>query len=260
MNMQINRFSNNPADTPSVTKPLTSPVTRRLGVLNGTATELTPLDAIDAQAGVKEGLVYKKKSLHQRRLAPPGAKLQNRSSVAKKQRVKTNDLEDPDEDEPQLFPVSDTLDLLREDSGRERRAEIEAMLSKHFDPIQRYNVLFDALQQVEAQSVSSHKKNSMKNALNEMMSDLIDHYPHDLRKALQETDDLVASLESMVGDEYGRLPSTRELRLLIGAKSKGNFDAPLTPLIMLKAMIKNFGAENCMKATRSIRSRMMLGL
>jgi len=262
MNMQINRFNNNPLEPLPAEKLLASTAARPAGASNSTATELTPLDAINAQAGIKEGLSYHKKSLHQRRLAPARTQPPNRSNLTKKPRINVNNRDDMDEDEPHLFPVSDTLDLLREDSGREQRAEVEARLAQHFDPMQRYNVLFDALQDVEQQPVSKHKKNSIKNALNEMMSDLMERYPHELRKALQETDDLVVSLEAMAADEHGhgKLPSTRELRFLIGAKSKGNFDAPLTPLTMLKALIKNFGAENCMQVTRSLRSRMMSGL
>lgn len=266
MNMQINRFSNNNAlDTPAPVRHHARHVSRQ-GVLSGTvttATELTPLDAINVQAGVREGVHFKRRTLSQRATAPARPPRQAaKKETQKKTRLGANYQDDEDDDELlNMSPVEDTLDMLREDSGRDRQEEVEAMLAEHFQPMQRYNILHDALEKLEDQPVSKMKKNSLRNALNEMMSELMERHPHEMRRALQESDELVNSLEAMAGQDGDarKLPSTRELRFLIGAKTRGNMDAPLSPLTMLKALIKNFGPDKCLNAMTSLRSRMMSG-
>jgi hypothetical protein len=266
MNMQINRFSNNNApETPAPARPHARHVSRQ-GVLSAnvaTATELTPLDAINGQAGVREGVHFKRRTLSQRAATPARQPRQpNKKETQKKSRLDAPYQEGDDDDDPlNMSPVEDTLDMLREDSGRSRQEEVEAMLAEYFQPMQRYNILHDALEKLEDQPISKMKKNSLRNALNEMMSELMERHPHEMRRALQESDELVNSLEAMAGQdgESRKLPSTRDLRFLIGAKTRGNFDAPLSPLTMLKALIKNFGPDKCLHAMTSLRSRMMSG-
>lgn len=265
MNMKINSFDN-AALEPAL--PLPKPHPRHIGQRYGAEhginpnalLDLSPLEAIDAQAGVREGLVYSRKTLKQRLRAPAKQQAQQKSAQPpRKTRVKVEGREREDDDEELFAPVTDTLDLLRNGADRDRQTAVETMLARHFEPLQRYHVLYEALGKLEDDPQG--KDLAVKNALNEMMSNLMERHPHELRRALQETDDMVNSLEAMAGDErFGPGgPSTRELRFLIGAKSKGNFDAPLTPLTMLKALIKNFGADNCVPALTSLRSRMMMG-
>lgn len=267
MNMKINSFDNTPLDPAiPVVKPHARHVGQRYGAEHGlnpnAVLDLSPLDAIDAQAGVKEGLVYSRKTLKQRLRAPAKQQPQQKTAQpSRKLRVKVEGKEREDDDEELFAPVADTLDLLRNNADRDRQAEVEAMLSRYFEPLQRYHVLYEALGKLEENPLGNGKDLAVKAALNEMMSNLMERHPHELRRALQETDDMVNSLEAMAGDERigSGGPSTRELRFLIGAKNKGNFDAPLTPLTMLKALIKNFGADNCVPALTSLRSRMMIG-
>jgi hypothetical protein len=265
MNMKINTFDNLLSD-PSVPPRPHVRHGHRYGIESGinpsAAFDLSPLEAIDAQAGVKEGLFYSRKTLKQRLRVPARAQVQQKSAQpSRKLKIKV-DGKERDDDEDELFaPVTDTLDLLRDGAGRDRQDEVEALLARYFEPLQRYHVLYEALGKLEQSPLGNGKDLVVKNALNEMMSNLMERYPHELRRALQETDDMVNALEAMAGEERigSGGPSTRELRFLIGAKSKGNFDAPLTPLTMLKALIKNFGADNCVPALTSLRSRMMIG-
>lgn len=264
MNMKINSFDNAALD-PAI--PVAKPHPRhgqRYGAEHGinpnALLDLSPLDAIDAQAGVKEGLFYSRKTLKQRLRTPAKPPAQQKpAQPSRKTRVKVEGREREDDDEELFAPVADTLDLLRNGADRDRQTAVENMLSRHFEPLQRYNVLYEALGKLEENPQGQDL--AVKDALNEMMSNLMERHPHELRRALQETDDMVNSLEAMAGDERigSGGPSTRELRFLIGAKSKGNFDAPLTPLTMLKALIKNFGPDNCVSALTSLRSRMMIG-
>jgi hypothetical protein len=235
------------------------------GINANSAPELSPLDALEVLAGVQEGLAFSRKSLKQRLRAPVRPQtLQKPGASTRKPKLKVGEKDDRDDDEDEeLFaPVEQTLDLLRDGADRQRQAEVEAMLARYFDPLQRYHVLYEAMEKLEESPLANGKNRPVKKALNTMMNNLIEQHPYELRRALQESDDMVNSLEAMAGEEGINTggPSARELRFLIGAKSKGNFDAPLTPLTMLKALIKNFGSAKCEQALASLRARMMVGL
>ncbi|RAM67023.1 hypothetical protein RB25_07540 [Herbaspirillum rubrisubalbicans] len=268
MNMKITTFDSLDSLLPDNTLP--KPHLRhghRLGVdpmINANAAaELSPLDALEVLAGVQEGLTFSRKSLRQRLRAPVRAQTQRKTPTpTRRAKVKVGEKEGRDDDEQELFaPVEQTLDLLRNGADRERQAEVEAMLAKYFDPLQRYHVFYEALDQIEENPLGGGKDRSVKKALTTMMNNLMERHPHELRRALQQSDEMVNSLEAMAGEDGVNTngPSTRELRFLIGAKSKGNFDAPLTPLTMLKALIKNFGPIKCEQALSSLRARMMAG-
>lgn len=266
MNMKINIIDNVVLDPSLPPKPHLRHG-YRYGIGNGinpnASFDLSPLDAIDSQAGVKKWLYYRRKTLSQRLHAPMRPKAQQKpAQSARKVRLKVDGKELDDDDNNELFaPVAETLDILRDGTGQDRQEEVEALLARYFEPLQRYHVLFEALGKLEESPLGNGKDVAVKNALNEMMSNLMERYPHEIRRALQETDDMVNALETMAGDELigSGGPSNRELRFLIGAKSTGNFDAPLTPLTMLKAIIKNFGADKCVPALTSLRPRMMSG-
>lgn len=124
------------------------------------------------------------------------------------------------------------------------------------EPLQQYHVLFEAFHALENEDLPPRKKKAMRRTLDGMMSELVQKHPHELRKALQESDELVSAVDAMSED----MPtSVRDLRFLIGAKARGNMDTPLTPLTMLKALIRNFGADKCVQAMGTLRSRMMSG-
>ncbi|WP_256081750.1 hypothetical protein [Massilia sp. YIM B04103] len=241
-----------------------TPLQRPVRAAGQAAVELKPQEAIDAEAGMRD-LHYQKKSLAQRhsstgpRPAPrPQPRERPRAQQSGKAAQVQSKEENDDDERDDWQPVRRTLDLLRQDSSQDGRAAAEAMLGERFDPVQSYNALLEAARDVDGlDGLSAYKKKNLKGALNEMMSDMMQRSSGALRKALQETEDLHGALEVMADSEP--LPSTREMRFLIGAKQKGNQDAPLTALTMLKALIRNFGAEHCMSAMDSLRSRMMTG-
>ena len=261
MNMQINRFNNTqmePAPAPRIPVQARAPGRPLDQTSRRDNSSLVPTASIDAQAGVREGLNPRRASLGQRMpkaVRAPGTQ-QRYVPLRRSRGGKTEKKEVHEEDSAFLAPVRDALDLLSEDCGRDSQEELEAQLERFFEPLQRYNVLFEALQQLENEDIPARKKNFMRRALNSMMSRLMEKNPHEMRKALQETDELANAVDTMAED----IPtSVRDLRFLIGAKSKGNSDVPLTPLVMLKALIKNFGADKCLGAMNGLRSRMMEG-
>lgn len=226
--------------------------------------DLKSREAVDIEAGVKEELAFLNKKLEQRRV-PATVRTATRGSLRDRSRSqqanRAAQVGSPghlDEDHDAWHPVQRALDMLREDSSQQGRAAAEAMLAECFDMVQSYNALLEALREADqVDGLSAHKKRALKGALNEMMSDMMQRSPGDLRHTLQETEELHGAMESMAEEP---LPSTRELRFLIGGKAKGRVDVPLTPLTMLKALIRNFGAEHCVSAMESLRSRMMAGL
>lgn len=265
MSPQITSVNNAPLENPVILRaPVKSGHKHGLdgNLAANVATDFRPTDAVDTQGGVKEGLIYKSRSLRQRFANPARQQAQARTNTpTRKYRSKVDERNGEDDEESYLAPILDTLDMLRDDTSKDNQEEIEAMLAEFFEPLQRYNVIYEALDKVDEQPVSALKKLSMKNALKEMLSDLIENHPYEVRRALQESDAMVNSLEALTADENGqRTTSTRDLRFLIGAKSTGNFDGPLTALTMLKALIKNFGPDKCMDVLVSLRSRMMSGL
>jgi len=267
MNMQINRFGNGQLEQPTAQQ--VRPHAKNW-VKNGAekagagATDFAPTDAVRSEAGFKDGISFRSRSLLQRIFSPLRQKSQEKPSSQASRRNKYDKsrqvVSDDDLDEELFAPVMDTLAFLRNNSGRDGRFQVQDMLAEDFDPVQRYNVLAEALERVDNEPMSMVQKIALRNALMEMMSDLYEKHMHELRRALLENEVLVNSLEALAADEAARnLPSTRDLRFLIGAKSKGREDLPLTPLTMLKALIKNFGAHKCMKVMTGLRSRMMIG-
>ncbi|MGW8393195.1 hypothetical protein [Pseudoduganella sp. HUAS MS19] len=226
--------------------------------------DLKAREAIDIEAGVKEELAFQSKALEQRRV-PAAVRTAPRGSLRDRTRSqqagKAAQVGGPghmNEAHDEWHPVQRALEMLREDSSQEGRAAAEAMLTERFDMVQSYNALLEALREADQmEGMSAYKKRALKGALNEMMSDMMQRSPGDLRHTLQETEELHSAMESMAEEA---LPTTRELRFLIGGKAKGRVDVPLTPLAMLKALIRNFGAEHCVSAMESLRSRMMAGL
>lgn len=259
MAMKVNQFDSSQLEQMVAPKMLlpSKPQGRQLNHIGGREhTDLTSTDAINSQAGVREGLSYRFRSLLQRMGVLARVQGQRYVPLRRSRGGKAEKKEEHEEDSSFLAPIRDALDLLSEDSGRDRQEELEAQLARFFEPLQRYHVLFEALEQLEHEDMPSRKKNAVRRALNGMMSRLVEQHPHEVRKALQETDDITPTVEAL-SDEMPT--SLYGMRFLIGAKAKGNVDTPLTPLTMLKALIKNFGAEKCVQAMTGLRSRMMSG-
>lgn len=257
---QISRLNvgNLPHEPVVVPRPLqpSTPLARQDPAQGRERIRWTSADAMDSPAGVRHGLERSRSSLGQR-LVAVRARNERHASSSRSRGGKAEKKEENSQDAVFLDPVQDVLDMLSSDDGEEGRRKLTSHLQQHFAPLQSYHVLFDALHALEAQDLPPRKKKAMRRIFNGMMTALVDKFPHEVRKALQETDELVPPMED--GPE-NRPASVRDSRFLIGAKKYGNVDTPLTPLTVLKALIKNFGTDNCVQAMEALRSRMMSGL
>jgi len=233
------------------------PTSRAAHQMQGHANiELKPKDAIDNQAGVREGLTPRKRVLAQRMAGIMRPRKQYVSS-RRSRGGRTERTEELDEETAFLEPVRDVLDDLSDDARRESQEALDRKMSPFFEPIQRYRLYFEALQLLDQRDMEVRKKTAARRALNGMMTRLMNEHPEEMRRALQEIEEMSAIVSEMAED----LPtSVRDLRFIYGAKSKGKEDTPLSPLTMLKALIKNFGADKCVAAMISLCSRMMSGL
>ncbi|AVR94345.1 hypothetical protein C9I28_00435 [Pseudoduganella armeniaca] len=223
---------------------------------------MLPRAAIDSESGVRDGVAFQPKSLGRRhqatpRVGPQAQRQGNRGKGAADNERKPGRaaLRNTGDDVAlHMEAVEQTLDMLRDDSGRRGREELKAILAEQHEPIEQWRVLRDALAGVDDQNLSNYKKKVLREAIGEMMADVVDR-DSSVRKALQESD-VSGSLEAAV--EGSAPKSARELRFLI--TEKGSIDKPLTPLTTLKAIIRHLGTENCEKAIATLCSQMLSGL
>jgi hypothetical protein len=224
---------------------------------------MLPQAAIDSESGVRDGLSFQTKSLTRRQQASPrvGPQAQRQGSRSKgapdneRDAGKASALRSTGDDlTVHTDAVEQTLDMLRDDSSRKGRQEVDAILREQHEPMEHWRVLRDALAGVDDQKLSNYKKKVLREAIGEMMADVVER-DSGVRKALQESD-VSGSLEAAV--EGSAPKSARELRFLI--TEKGSIDKPLTPLTTLKAIIHHLGAENCEKAIATLCSQMLSGL
>lgn len=221
--------------------------------------DLVPIASIDDQAGVRTDLQHAGVDLgHIAELAGrmigqryvPVRRPTRNARGASTERKELNDEESAFQD-----AVFDALEILGEDSGRRSRDQLESQLERYFEPVQRLKVLVQALQELDAEDVPARQKIATGRALNGLITALMKKHPHEIRAALQETEEAGVKVDPMQEE----LQSSTRLRWLIGAKNMGRFDTPLSPLTVLKALIKNFGGD-CLLAMCTLRSRMMSGL
>ena len=223
---------------------------------------MLPHAAIDSESGVRDGLSFQTKSLTRRHQAsprvPPQAQRQGnrgKGGADNERKAGRAALRNTGDDLAlHMDAVEQTLDMLRDDSSRRGREEVEAILGEQHEPMEQWRVLRDALAGVDDQNLSNYKKKVLREAIGEMMADVVER-DSGVRKALQESD-VSGSLEAAV--EGSAPKSARELRFLI--TEKGSIDKPLTPLTTLKAIIRHLGAENCEKAIATLCSQMLSGL
>lgn len=216
-----------------------------------------PTGNIDGLAGVRQGLQPRLSELDQ--YAAVSMRLAGQRYVPMRRArapLTERKVEQQEEEEGAfLEAVRDALDLLGEDSGSRNRDELEAQLARYFTPVQRLKVIVQSLQKLDSENRPERQKLAMGRALNGMITALMKKHPHEIRAVLHETEEAGGKLDPLSEP----LQSSVRLRMLIGAKDSGKFDIPLSPLTVLKALIKNFGGD-CVFAMCSLRSRMMSGL
>lgn len=218
---------------------------------------MVPTASIDGQAGVRQGV--QPRAVNLAHYAAVATRLSGQRYVARRQaqndtRADRKALDD--EEAAFQDAVHDALTLLGEDSGRRSREELESQLERHFEPVRQLKVLVQTLQTLESEDLPGRQKTGISRALNAMITGLMKKHPHEIRAVLQETEEAGAVKSDQVSEE---LQSSARLRLLIGAKDMGRFDTPLSPLTVLKALIRNFGPD-CLLGMHSLRTRMMSGL
>ncbi|TWI42502.1 hypothetical protein IP92_05478 [Pseudoduganella flava] len=256
--MNVNHFQNAPLASarPQVQQVPARPTLAQADVA------MLPRAAIDSEGGVREGVSVPTKSLARRQLATPraaqGAQRQGvrgrAAGEANRKQARPLERSDGEDEELHLDSVEQTLDMLRDDSSRRGRGEVDAILSERFTPIEQWRVLRDALVAVDDLNLSNYKKKVLRESISEMMADIVER-DRSVRKALQESD-VSGSLEAAV--EGSAPKSARELRFLI--TEKGSVDKPLAPLTTLKAVIRHLGAEHAEKAIAMLCSQMLSGL
>jgi hypothetical protein len=199
-----------------------------------------------------------KRSLTERLSGNRNAKGKQRTSDRSSTSVSNRD--ELDDDTTLSGFTSGFFDNMRDDDEdtRGRRVEIEKKLEDGGrDSLQSYVFLQKALFDLDKQpDMSEEKKSSLKATLKEMLKDVYERNPHEIRKGLQAADELSAAVDAMSALSDKSATSVRELRCLFGARQ----DTPLTAPTMLKALAKNFGTENVLAAVSELRSKMLAGL
>lgn len=172
-----------------------------------------------------------------------------------------------DDEEEDSFPYRQAarsmVDSLLKDGSRKGRQQIEEALAKAYQPLEEFTVLFGAMKEIDKREDKTAKeKKALKNALSEMMTSLVNRERSGVRKGLQEGAEVspVAAAFEAAQRARGFSETLREIRFKVGARANSGVDEELTPLMVVKALIKNFGAAYAEEALESICSRLMLGL
>ncbi|HVK96017.1 MAG TPA: hypothetical protein VM571_14975 [Noviherbaspirillum sp.] len=215
---------------------------------------------VKGSATAKKGLL---RSIGERLTRP---RVGRRESAKDKQSTKIADTGNVDDDEyqsPYRVEAKNTFESLNQDSSDQKRKEIEEALAKIHEPLQQYTVLFGAMKEAENDpSLSEDKKRALKNTLNEMMTDLVHRDKAGVRKGFRESAEsspVAASLEA--SQKVGALgEALRDIRFSVGARAKGGVDENLSPMVVAKAVLKNFGAAHAEEGLASVCSRLMPGL
>lgn len=171
---------------------------------------------------------------------------------------------DDDEDAlPYRVAAKSTLEsMLEDDSDRNREAITEALAQIH-EPLQQYTILFGAMKEIDGRGgVDDGKKRSLKNALNEMMTNLVHRDRGAIRKGLREGAEASPVTAKIDAARKSRGLSTdlRDLRFKIGARARGGVDEELSATVMARTLLKTVGAAHAEEAMESVCSRLMPGL
>jgi len=227
---------------------------------------------IDARAGADSKLIgqgrMQDRSLGERR-SGPRTTTQRRGSAQEKGRSQVSafaSAEEEDESEdsfPYRQAAKSMVKSLLEDSSRKGREKLEEALAKTYAPLEEFTVLFGAMKEIEKREDKTPKeKKQLKNALDEMMTSLVHRERSGVRKGLRETAEVspVTAAFETAQRTRGYSQTLREIRFKVGARASGGIDEELTSLVVVKAVLKNFGAAYAEEALESICSRLMAGL
>jgi hypothetical protein len=190
----------------------------------------------------------------------------NRRALSEKSASSTSDAAPVDDDQealPYRVAAKGALDSMLQDDSEENRQAITEALAKIHEPLQQYTVLFGAMKEVDNRPhIDSEKKQTLKNAFNEMMTDLVNRDRNAIRKGLREgaeTSPVAAKIEAARSNR-GVSGGLRDLRFKIGARARGGIDEELTAMVIARTLLKSVGARHTEEAMESVCSRLMPGL
>lgn len=252
----LNAYTPQPTDVAPAPEPVHKPVLNQPPRDSSAQAQvvLSPADAVDAEAGAREHVVFHKKALAQRhpaaaRQAPAQQRQAGRqrgSGGARKpgQTEAEHAIEDAG---AHLDAVDELLDMLRDDRGEQDAAYLEQMLAEGRTPIEQYRVLFDAMQLVEQQNGGDDEKKQSKQLIKKMMTDLTER-DAGVRKALQEPRG-----EALLAEGLDRA-------LVAGGQAAGAIQASLSPLSLLSSIMRIFTIAQSGKALDSMGAHLTSAL
>jgi hypothetical protein len=209
---------------------------------------------------------------HRKPQGNPGANrptrqgIQNRRSASEKAALPNSGEAALDDDEdafPYRTAAKGALDSMLEDDSRKNREDITQALAHIHEPLQQFTVLFGALKEIDSRTdISAQKKSALKNAFNEMMTDLVNRDRGAIRKGLRDGAEAspVAAKIDAARNSRGLSAGLRDLRFKIGARAKGGVDEELTAMVMAKTLLKTVGAKYTEEVMESVCSRLMPAL
>ncbi|SFL98055.1 hypothetical protein [Rugamonas rubra] len=180
------------------------------------------------------------------------AGVQQRPRGAQRTQLTRINLNPDEDDEPVRTAALATLTALR-DGGRGKLSE---ELAASYDSLQHYALLHNALCELDQQQLPAAVQRRLKDELGGMLGELMEQHRDEIRHGLEDSEELAAAMQRMAGGSEARPASLRELRFLYGAKGKGAFDSPLTPLAMSKALFQRFGAANFSSGLSGLHTKM----
>lgn len=232
----------------------------------------TGIASFNQSAGISGGILSQGRKTLGERLAVPRPAVRGKKGTSEKENSTTDLLDAGIDDDIFVSPTQapTKFDLANKRHGEQRDEEETARayceeIEKEFEEkglgtLQRYVLLQRELVDIDKALMSDEKRDMLKISLRKMMTAVYERDPRELRSSLQASD------EPSVGAGARGLPiersvsSVRDLRFLYGANDSIATDTPLSPLTMLKALSKHFGAEYVVPAINELRSRMMTGL
>ncbi|SFV13892.1 hypothetical protein [Pseudoduganella namucuonensis] len=213
-----------------------------------------------------KGIAHRKPQGGQAAERPPRQAIGNRRSLSEKSAAPTDDtglFDDDQETLPYRVAARSALDSMLQDDSEKNREQITEALAQIHEPLQQFTVLFGAMKEVDNRGgIGDKQKQSLKNAFNEMMTNLVNRDRGAIRKGLREGADNSPVAASLDAARAARGLSTdlRDLRFKVGARARGGVDEELSPLVMATTLLKTVGAAYTEEAMESVCSRLMPGL
>ena len=164
---------------------------------------------------------------------------------------------------PYRVAARSTLESMLEDDSEQNRAALTEALAQIHEPLQQYTILFGAMKEIDGRGgIDDDKKRSLKNAFNEMMTNLVHRERGAIRKGLREGAEASPVAARIEAARHNRGLSTglRDLRFKIGARARGGVDEELSAMVMARTLLKTVGAAHTEEAMESVCSRLMPGL